>query len=276
MASIDYAGCELRLKAHEGGEYTDGVHPYDPGGPTRWGITLTDARLYWEPSATAEDVRAMPWAVAQGIYRNKYWARQGCDDLPGGVDYVTFDYGVHSGIARSGKVLRRVMGLSDADWHTTSDVWAAARERNANALVDAICDERMQFLRGLPIWPTYKGGWTTRVTEVRAYAHELAENPSLQPPLPAPTAIPSTQMAKGMHNPPVAAKKIVTHGGGALVLGSGGFLNWMGAHPFESGVGMLAGAAIVGVAFVELDRRYQAKQEAPSIGTIPVPEIAAK
>ena len=42
----------------------------------------------------------------EGIYR-KYWDAQRCDELPAGVDYAVFDYGVNSGIGRSGKVLPR-------------------------------------------------------------------------------------------------------------------------------------------------------------------------
>jgi lysozyme family protein len=46
-------------------------HPSDPGGPTNYGITIYDYRKYVKPDA----------------------------------------YGVNSGVGRSGKVLRRVVGL---------------------------------------------------------------------------------------------------------------------------------------------------------------------
>jgi lysozyme family protein len=51
-------------------------------------------------SATAADVEAMPLAVAQQIYDRHYWDPQRCDDLPAGLDYSMFDYGVNSGIGR--------------------------------------------------------------------------------------------------------------------------------------------------------------------------------
>lgn len=267
MAAIDYTGCELRLKNHEGSEYTDGVHPYDPGGPTRWGITLTDARLYWKPNATATDIRNMPWEIAAGIYRPKYWNRLRGDDLEPGVDDCVFDYGVHSGFGRSGKVLRRVLGLPDTDWHVTDEVIAALNKRDPNAVIDAICGERMQFLRGLSIWPTYKNGFTTRVHEVQGYAHQLANAPTTTPPpMPAVTKISSTQMAKGIHNPPVIAKKVAIGTGVAATAGSSGLAHWVGAHPVETGVIAVAGMSIIGIALAELEARYQAKQEAPTLG----------
>ena len=57
-----------------------------------------------------DDVRAMKLSDAKAIYRAKYWDALRCDELPAGVDDSMFDYGVNSGIARAGKVLRRVLG----------------------------------------------------------------------------------------------------------------------------------------------------------------------
>ena len=111
MSASTYDEALRRLLAHEGG-YVN--HPSDPGGPTNFGITLADYRRYRKPDATVADVRAMKVDEAKAIYRAKYWNAQRCDELPAGVDYSIFDYGVNSGVGRSGKVLRRVVGLSDA------------------------------------------------------------------------------------------------------------------------------------------------------------------
>ncbi len=101
----------LRRVLREEGGYT--AHPSDPGGPTNFGITIHDARKYWKSSATADDVKALPLEVAKWIYRHKYWDAMRCDELPDGIDYCVFDYGVNSGIGRAPKVLRRVLGLPD-------------------------------------------------------------------------------------------------------------------------------------------------------------------
>src|SRR5690242_3601962 len=110
MAASTYDDALARLLAHEGG-YTN--HPDDPGGPTNFGITIADYRRYARADATAADVRAMSVEEAKAIYRKRYWDAQRCDDLPAGVDYAVFDYGVNSGIGRSGKVLRRALALAD-------------------------------------------------------------------------------------------------------------------------------------------------------------------
>src|SRR6476659_2347153 len=132
MAASSYDEALRRLLEHEGG-YTN--HPADPGGPTNFGITLADYRRYVKPDATAADVKAMTVAVAKAIYRRRYWDAQACDELPGGVDYAVFDYGVNSGIGHSGKVLRRCLGLSDTSAQVTTEVIVAAKAADTAPLI---------------------------------------------------------------------------------------------------------------------------------------------
>ena len=112
--------------------------------------------------------------MAKGIYREKYWDAQRCDDLPAGVDYAVFDYGVHSGIGRSGKVLRRKLGLSDASSKVTDDVVAAANRAVPTTLAANICDQRLAFLKSLKTWPVFGKGWGRWVAGVRAAALGMA------------------------------------------------------------------------------------------------------
>lgn len=171
MAASSYDAALARLLAHEGG-YTN--NPADPGGPTNFGITINDYRKYVRPGATAADVRGMTVEEAKAIYHSKYWDAQRCDELPAGIDYAVFDYGVNSGIGRSGKVLRRVLGLADNDWRTSADVLAALAGRDAGEVIAAICDERLRFLQSLKTWSVFGKGWSRRVAEVKTYALELA------------------------------------------------------------------------------------------------------
>jgi lysozyme family protein len=171
MAASTYDGALRRLLAHEGG-YTN--HPSDPGGPTNFGITIHDYRKCVKSDADAADVRAMRLEEAEAIYRRKYWDAQRCDELPAGIDYAVFDYGVNSGVGRSGKVLRRVLGMDSSSHVVTDAVVAAARKRNAAEVVVAICDERLAFLKRLKTWPTFGSGWGRRVAEVKQVALALA------------------------------------------------------------------------------------------------------
>lgn len=180
MSTKTYESALTRLLSHEGG-YTN--HSSDPGGPTNFGITIYDARRYaaefgWivDRKVEASDVRAMPISFAKRVYRAKYWDSQRCDELEPGVDYAMFDYGVNSGVGRSGRVLRRILNLSDAASEVTPTVVAAANAAKAPDLVTAICDERLRFLHGLKTWDVFGRGWGRRVNEVRAFAVSIAED----------------------------------------------------------------------------------------------------
>ena len=138
---------------YEGGYTNDAA---DPGGPTNWGITIIDARKYWKKDATAADVRAMPLSVAVDIYRKQYWDKMACDSDPDGVDLVTFDYGVNSGIGRAIPCRSRNKKPGIVDW------------------VKAICDERLNFLHHLRTWSVFGKGWGSRVSNVKARGVKMA------------------------------------------------------------------------------------------------------
>lgn len=248
-----------RLLADEGG-YSN--HPRDPGGPTNFGITIIDYRKYVNPAATAADVKAMKLAEAKTIYRAKYWDALRCDDLPPGVDYAVFDYGVNSGISRAGKVLRRVMGLPDDDWRVSDAVLIAARQREAAKLAAAICDERLAFLKRLATWDAFGVGWGRRVAGVKSVSLRMAGETAT-----APIPAQGTRAGKGQVSAPEASKHVVKAGG---VTGAAGMWAWLGNHP--EAVAAVIVVAVVGILAVTywINRRHQARQDAPTPGIVPV------
>jgi lysozyme family protein len=270
MAASTYDEALRRLLAHEGG-YTN--HPSDPGGPTNFGITIYDYRRYVKPNATAADVRAMTVGEAKAIYRKRYWDAQRCDELPAGVDYSVFDYGVNSGIGRSGKVLRRVVGLPDTTHVVTDEVLRAVAKRDPNALVIAINDERLAFLKRLKTWPVFGKGWGARVATVKSVSLRMAAQQA-----PASSLVPDAApvAGKGVVPAPAAAKKVIVGGGTAAPAAAGGsFADWVIAHPWETAA-LGCGAVLVVVGSVyALNRWHQRRQEAAIPGTPIVPALAA-
>src|SRR5262249_38714054 len=136
MATSSYDEALARVLEHEGGYSND---PGDPGGPTKYGITIFDARAYWKRDATAADVRAMPLDVAKRIYKEKSWNGMRWEELPAGVDYAVFDYGVNSGIGRAAKVLQRCV-VVPIDGRIGPVTLAAAQRANAPSLIEQICE----------------------------------------------------------------------------------------------------------------------------------------
>lgn len=160
MATSNREAAISKTLQYEGG-YTN--HPADPGGPTNWGITIADARMYWKKDATAADVKAMPKSVAIEIYRKHYWDAMKCDSLPAGVDLAVFDFGVNSGVSRS------------------LAYYAACPKTDPVATVQVLCDKRLAFLKGLRTWATFGKGWNSRVVDVKAVAVKMARTGTLVP-----------------------------------------------------------------------------------------------
>lgn len=274
MATSTYDEALRHLLAHEGG-YTN--HPADPGGPTNYGTTIADYRHYVKPNATAAEVKAMTLGDAKAIYRRRYWDAQRCDELPGGVDYSVFDYGVNSGISRSGKVLRRLVGLPDHTHVVTDEVLRAVARRDAEALINAINIERLNFLKELKTWPVFGHGWARRVDDVNSASLRMASRRGVIPasfgPSP-PTPQLSSAPGKGVVPAPVGMRKlIVGTGTAAPVTAGGGFTGWIIAHPFESAALGCGIALAVGGSLTALNRWHQRRQDAATPATPVVPEL---
>lgn len=266
MAASTYDEALRRLLAHEGG-YTN--HPSDPGGPTNFGITISDYRKYVKPNATAADIRAMKLDEAKAIYRTKYWAAQRCDELPAGIDYSIFDYGVNSGIGRSGRVLRRVIGLPDNSSEVTDQVLDAVAKRDAKAIIVAINDERLRFLKSLKTWPVFGNGWARRVAEVRSFSLNLADHPiAATAKLPVPS---QAAPAKGVVPVPKSLQKVAT----ATPVAAGGAaakaLHDAGHDPWTIVAAVGGLVLIAGIGWVAFHYWQQRAQHAPTPDLVPVP-----
>ena len=151
---------------HEGGFVN---HPSDPGGMTNLGVT----RAVWEEWVKREsseaEMRALTPADVSTLYKRKYWDRVKCDDLPSGVNYAVFDASVNSGTGRAAKWLQEAVGAVP-DGAIGPNTIAKVKAHDADALVNAYCDNRLNFLKGLKTFDTFGKGWTRRVEEVRQVA----------------------------------------------------------------------------------------------------------
>lgn len=197
-----YSEAITQVFKHEGG-YSNDVG--DPGGPTNWGITIGDARLYWKKYATAEDVKAMPKSVAEDIYRQHYAIPLHYDELPAGVDYAVLDYGINSGISRSAKVLQGIVGVVQ-DGKIGPATLEAVKKKDSKQIINAIYDERLSFLQHLGTFPIFGKGWTRRCSEGRALALSLVDKYKVSV---APVVILGTGLVAAINWPHVAYVIIV-------------------------------------------------------------------
>lgn len=143
--------------------------PVDPGGATNHGIIQTEYDRYRKSQGLpTQTVKLISDAEVQSIYRTSYWGASKCDQLPAGVSYVVFDGSVNSGVSQSAKWLQRAVGAADDGQIGPKTIAAVNAFGDADALIDAICDQRLKFLQSLKTWPHFGKGWGARVASVRA------------------------------------------------------------------------------------------------------------
>lgn len=171
MSAANFGKSLSMVLVHEGGYVND---PHDPGGATNKGVTQA---VYdsWRKShgKPVQSVRSLTAEELAGIYKLLYWDRIRGDDLPSGVDYAVFDFAVNSGVHRAAKYLQAVVGAA-GDGIIGGGTLAATERFGAKAAINALCNKRMGFLRGLKIFWRFGKGWSRRVEDVRVAALSMA------------------------------------------------------------------------------------------------------
>ena len=168
MAAGNFDAALARILVYEGGNDDD---PRDPGGRTSRGIIQSEYDRWLKKTGkwgvlADHDVWKATDADIRQIYRENYWARMRCDDLPAGVDIVCFDGGVNSGVAQQAKWCQRATGIVvDGDFGPAT-VRALQSANDNDLLVSDILKRRLAMLQGLKTWKYYGKGWSSRVASV--------------------------------------------------------------------------------------------------------------
>lgn len=142
------------LRWEGGARFTN--NPRDPGGPTKYGVTIATLSHELGRQATVADVINMTYDTAATIARKRYWNTIGGDNLPAGVDMEAFDIAYNSGPGRVLPWLYRPVNENTLDW------------------IHFLHIRRMSFWRRLRAWAYFHAGWTNRENDVYAHALRLA------------------------------------------------------------------------------------------------------
>ena len=167
----------------EGRKFTH--DPDDPGGPTRFGITLRTLRSWRKNNRlTAADVRTLKEPEAREILAHKYIVRPGFDQVGSGPLYeLLVDSGVNHGVGRAAKWFQRAVGAS-ADGVIGPRTMAAYRSllardpggRPTAVYLNVLNTRNLFYYRILKRDPSqlkYAGGWSRRVGEFILKVGEL-------------------------------------------------------------------------------------------------------
>jgi lysozyme family protein len=226
------------LAIHEGG-YVN--HPKDPGGATNKGVTQRTYNAHRRRSGQPKRAIALiTTAEVYLIYKGQYWDAVKADDLPQGLAYCVFDAAVNSGPAQSAKWLQSVVGVARDG--IIGDQTIAAIGGDIASIINEFCDIRLAFMKRLRHWPTFKGGWTDRVAEVRAQSKQWAAGHDVTP-----STLPTQPKASGGVRLAATIKDVVRSpsamGTAASMIGASGAL-MSGSGPVQYAI---AAALVLGV-----------------------------
>lgn len=152
----------LKLSTNNEGGYSN--HPDDPGGPTNHGITQATLRAFRKRSVSVQDVRNLSLNEANQIYVENYWAPIWGDQLPAGLDYAMFDFGINSGVGRAVRELQKLLPGCAVDGVMGKKTLALVEAQDVTELIQKLCAARLHFCSTLRNWKTFGRGWTYRIT----------------------------------------------------------------------------------------------------------------
>lgn len=186
------------IVAREGGYVND---PDDPGGATKFGVTIHTMRrlgldLDGDKKISAADVQKLTRKDAVDIFVRHYFERPRLSELPPAVQASVFDMYVNSG-ANAVKILQRLLGdmglkvaVDGVVGPQTIDAAALAAARAPKHLSDAYGIARRNYYYSLadrrPAMRKYarrrnggKGGWITRAENFISPRFRMTESEHL-------------------------------------------------------------------------------------------------
>ncbi len=163
------------------------MNPFDKGnnlpdgrqGCTNKGITQANWEAFVGHPVTHNDMRNLTTEQISRFYKTKYWNPSKCDELPSGVDYVVFDFGINAGTGRAIKTLQQTIGVT-ADGLIGAFTIQELAKFNPIIFIDKYSEKKIEFYQELasrkPEQQIFLKGWLNRVTSVRQDAKTLASH----------------------------------------------------------------------------------------------------
>lgn len=158
------------LLHHEGGYVW---HPEDPGGETNHGVTRAVYEQWVNRQVMDGEMKALTHADVAPIYKKNYWDKLKGDDLPSGLDFAAFDWGVNSGTGRPAKVIQRYVTATQ-DGAIGRQTLGLIAENNPADIIQYLYEQRQKFYERLKTFETFGRGWTRRNQETLKSALEMA------------------------------------------------------------------------------------------------------
>lgn len=154
---MDFDTAFKHILKYEGGLVD---HPADPGGITKFGISL---RAY--PELGTEGVRSLTKDDAKVIYKRDYWDACYCESLPDSLRLMVFDCAVNQGVGYATRALQAAVSVR-ADGTIGPVTLQAIKDTNPESALQKLAQNRYLRYKNNKNWDTFGDGWVNRLLSV--------------------------------------------------------------------------------------------------------------
>jgi len=144
----------------------------DAGGATNWGVTKVVWESWVKHTVTVDDMKQLTQDQVKPLYKKNYWDAVHGDDLPIGLYFLVFSFGVNAGTGRSIKVLQTSLGIV-ADGSIGPNTLKKLQEADAKELIEKFSNSKISFYKSLSTFATFGKGWLNRVEREKQEALKM-------------------------------------------------------------------------------------------------------
>ena len=159
-------------------------HPADPGGATKYGVSLRFLRAQGldtgdvdkDGDIDEDDIRALTPALAARVLRRNFWDVFPLDNVKPLMAMVIYDTAVNMGVSYAKKMAQQALGVAvDGRWGPLT--WGALKLCDDKKTAAAMCHIRRarycELARSNPALAPFLSGWLLRADSLeRAVGHD--------------------------------------------------------------------------------------------------------
>lgn len=146
-------------------------HPLDPGGATKWGVTLNTYRFYYGLNKTVEDLKNMTENEWNYIFIRGFWDKALATQIVSqSVANMIVDWGWNAGMKTAIKSVQRILGCTQ-DGIMGPITMGFINRANAKDLFDKLYAARKKYYEDLvlkkPSMVIFLKGWMNRINDLK-------------------------------------------------------------------------------------------------------------
>lgn len=154
---------EIVVKEEGGDKVTD--DPNDPGGLTKWGVSLRA-----HPELGRAGILALTKAKAKKIYKKNYWDAIKATGFPLKDRLFIFDMAINLGVTGAAKIIQKAANARGAKLSVDGVIGpltlSAVKKMDPIEFLVELSVQRLAFYRSLDTHKFYGNGWERRVLRI--------------------------------------------------------------------------------------------------------------